>query len=439
MNERESALKVLVKLDRDGAYANKAIADEFRNKNCSAREKGLVTELVMGCIKRRELLDFYIMQFSKIKIRKMSYWVRNILELGAYQIMFLSKIPNSAACSESVALTKRYAARSGGFVNAVLRSLVRAKDGGSLKQLDRMGGDAEYFAVMYSYPLWMVNILIDEYGAQECEKILAESDKPHSPMIRVNPLKYECMTDGKVDDLKCIELLKRDGIMAVPDNEIDGCFYVNGGLDISASKLYREGYYSLQNRSSQAAVLALDPKPGDNVIDVCAAPGGKTTAIAERMRNKGRIKAFDIHEHKVELIKCAAKRLQIDIIEAECHDAAVCDENCIGIFDRVLVDAPCSGLGVMHTKPDIRRTRKQEDIEELAQIQSKILEASYKYLKRGGILVYSTCTILRRENENQVRTFLKRHQDFELIGENKLMTHKTGGSGFYIAKMKYSK
>lgn len=437
MNSREAALKVLIKLDKDSAYVNKALLDELTKGDFPDEDKGLVTELVMGCVKKRELLDFYVMQFSKTKIRKMSAAVRNILELGAYQIVFLSRIPDSAACNESVKLASKYAARSKGFVNGVLRSLARGKD--SLRQPNRKDGDTEYLSVMYSYPVWMTELLINQYGFDECEKIYKAADLAYHPMIRANRLKAEIMTNGRVDNEKFAELLKSDGIDSEPDNEIEGCFNILGKLDISRSEIYKSGFYSLQNRSSQKAVLALDPMPGDIVIDVCAAPGGKATAIAEKMNNRGRVLAFDIYEHKVKIIMSAAKRLGIDIIEAREHDASCVIKELENIADRVLVDAPCSGLGVIHTKPDIKRYRKAEDIDELCKTQSGILAAARRYVKSGGILVYSTCTILRQENEDQVAAFLDRNKDFELICETKLMTHITGGSGFYIAKMKKRK
>lgn len=434
MNPRESALNVLIKLDRDGAYVNKALTDELKQKNMSAQDKGLVTEIVMGCVKRRELLDFYIMQFSKVKVRKMSVQVRNILESGAYQIMFLDRIPDSAACNESVRLAKKYASRSSGFVNGVLRNLARGKN--DVSQPCRDSGDAEYLSVMYSYPLWVCRMLIEQYGFDECEKIFIEADKPHHPMIRANTLKPQCMTDGKFDSSKFLNLLSAEKIEAEQDSEIENCFVIKSRLDILSSEAYKEGYYTLQNRSSQKAVRILDPQPGEFVIDVCAAPGGKTTAISERMQNRGRVVAFDIYEHKINLINNAAVRLGIDIIEAIQHDAAFLKNEYVHTADRVLVDAPCSGLGVIHTKPDIKRRRAEEDIEELIKIQSRILDISAEYVKSGGILVYSTCTILTGENEAQVEEFLSRHKEFSLISEDKLMTHTSGGSGFYIAKMR---
>ncbi len=437
MNSRECILNILLKLDRECAYVNKALGDELSRHELSGVDRGFITEIVMGCVKNRDLLDFYIMQYSKVKIKKMSVQIRNILEMGTYQIMFLDKVPDSAACNESVKLAKQYASRSSGFINGVLRNLARNK--ANIKQLDKSLGDIEYLSVRYSYSIWLTEMLIKQYGFETCELIYDASNKPYSPMIRANRLKPDCCTGGKFDKEKFIEILRCDGIEVYADHEIDVCFHVNTGLDINSSETYKNGYYTLQNRSSQVAVQTLDPKPGEFIIDMCAAPGGKTTAAAERMNNNGRIIAFDIHEHKIELINKTAERLGIDIISAERHDASVFDEKYSMLADRVLVDAPCSGLGVLHTKPDIRRYRKPEDITELVKIQGKILDTASKYVKPGGTLVYSTCTILKQENEIQIKKFLDSHDDFELYHEKTLFTHVEGGSGFYIAGMRRRK
>lgn len=433
MNPRECILNILLKLDKDGAYVNKVINDEFTHNEFSDLDKRFITEVVMGCVRNRDLLDFYIMQFSKVKIKKMSLAVRNILETGAYQVIFLDKVPDSAACNESVKLARKYVYKSSGFINGILRNISRNKY--NLKQPDKSMGTIEYLSIKYSYPVWLTEMLAKQYGNDTCEKIYISANKPYSPMIRANRLKADLWENRRFSQYKFIELLKHDGIDVCADGELDTCFHVDGNLDIKHSQSYKDGYYTLQNRSSQLAVKALDPKPNEFIIDMCAAPGGKTTAIAELMDNMGKIIAFDVHEHKIELINNAAKRLKIDIIDAERHDASVFDERYFKLADRVLVDAPCSGFGVLHTKPDIKRSRKPEDIDELVKIQEKILNAAAKYVKPGGILVYSTCTILKQENELQIKNFLHNHSEFELEYENMLFTHVEGGSGFYIAKM----
>ncbi len=423
MNGREAAFLALIKFERGGTYINLALNDVFSKNGISERERSFATELTYGCLKNRLLLDYVISGFSKIKIRKMSAQVRVILEIGAFQIIKLDRVPDSAACDESVKLARKFAGRSRGFVNGVLRSLCRGKSG--IEYPDRAVDEAEYLSVMFSFPKWIVERIIGNYGLETCEKILSAANEAYPPYIRQNRLK-------KRGDF--IELLKSDGISAEPDPEIEGCFKVFGSLNIFGSDTYKNGLFTIQNRSSQAAALALDPKPGMFVIDMCAAPGGKTTHIAEIMENRGEIRAFDVHEHKTELIKAAAERLGIDIITAETRDASVPVSELKGKADRVLLDAPCSGLGVIHSKPDIRWTRKESDIEELVKIQSALLDTAAKYVKSGGIMVYSTCTILKAENERQTERFLEKHVGFRLVSQKTLLTHETGGSGFYIAK-----
>lgn len=437
MNSREHILNVLLKLDNDLSFVNHALNDELLSRDISDVDRGFIYEIVMGCVKNRELLDFYIMQFSKTKIKKMSNSVRNILEMGVYQIVFLDKVPNSAACNESVKLAKRYASRSSGFINGVLRNLVRNID--DLKQPQRgttVLENIKYLSTKYSYPEWMTKMLISQYGLEGCEKIFSAANKSYSPMIRANILKPELKENGKFSEEKFISLLKTDGIKVCQDEEIETIFHVESRLDINNSKTYKSGVFTLQNRSSYLAVQALNPKKNEFIIDMCSAPGGKTTAMAELMENEGRILAFDIHEHKIKLIMNAAKRLNINIIEAKQQDSSMIGDEYYQAADRVLLDAPCSGLGVLHTKPDIRRSRKESDIDELVKIQSSLLDAAAKVLKHGGCLVYSTCTILNRENEMQIRNFLNRHDEFVLEYEKQLLTHESGGSGFYIARLK---
>ena len=434
MNSSDISLSILNKYDYDKAYVNKLLADTFKNKNIDNKDKGLINELVLGSIENRYLLDFIISQFSKIKIKKMSVSVRNILEMGTYQLLFLDKIPDSAVCNESVKLAKKYANRSSGFINAVLRNISRNKY--NIKYPDKTEDKIGYLSIYYSFPKWIVEKLVDQFGFKFCEDILKSSSKTYSPAIRANILKVPNDGNGKVKTDEFIDTLKSENINIIPNEDIQNCFWVDGKLDINNSKSYKNGLYTIQNPSSQLTAITLDPKPNEIVIDVCAAPGGKTTHIAELMKNKGRVLAFDIYQHKIDLINKSANRLGIDIIEAVKHDSSIFKPELVEYADRVLVDAPCSGFGVIHTKPDIKWHRNENDIKELIKIQEKILSVSSKYVKKGGTLVYSTCTILKDENEIQISKFLSENRDYKLISEKRLFTHIDGGSGFYIAKLK---
>lgn len=425
MNAREIILNALYKIENDKAYSSKALNNAL--KLATPVDRAFVTEIFYGVLKNSITLDYIIMQFSSVKLKKMSLWVKNILRMGIYQIYYSDKIPDSAACNESVKLAKKYGHKASvGFVNGVLRNVSRNKDAIVFPDKSDL---ISYLSIGYSCPEWMVKMLNEQYGAEECENILAESLLPHPITVRVNTL--------KTTSSELIERLQAEnGVKAIQDNEIKNCLVIDGALDINNVKLYKEGYFTIQNKSSMLAAEAVGAVKNDFVIDMCAAPGGKSTYIAECMKNTGRILSFDIYEHKTKLIEKAAERLGINIIETKACDAAVFDESLENKADRVLVDAPCSGLGVIHKKPDIKFSRKPEDISALCEIQSKILDTASRYVKKGGVLVYSTCTILKQENQDVTCDFLKKHSEFEVTDEKQLLTHNMGGSGFYICKMK---
>lgn len=425
MTAREAALKALYSIDKEGAYINAALKEALGRDGLSPQDKGFVTDILYGVVSNRDAIDYIISRFSKIKLKKMTFWVLNILRMGIYQIYYMDKVPHSAACNESVKLAKKYSHGAGaGFINGVLRSAVR--EYGSFRFPDT-GNDAADLSLEYSYPEWITKKLIAEYGADTTRTLFEENRKPHSVAIRVNLLK--CTKD---------ELLLRladEGLECSAYDGIDNALQVKGKLNVDNSVAYKEGMYSLQNISSQKAVEVLDAQPGEVVVDMCAAPGGKSCAIAEKMENKGRVLSFDIFEHKVELIRKAAKRLGINIIEAQTADSSKTDAKLIEAADRVLADVPCSGLGVIHKKPDIKWTRAEGDIAELCNLQKKILENAAAYVKHGGILVYSTCTILPEENRLQTEEFLRNHSEFTKVYEEQILTSNMGESGFYICKM----
>lgn len=429
MNSREVILKALYRVEKDGAYSNKALNDALNG--VSTADKAFVTGIFYGVLKSVITLDYIIMQFSNIKLKKTSPWVKNILRMGVYQIYYMDKIPDSAACNESVKLAKKYSHQASvRFVNGVLRNISRNKE--NIEFPDR-GDIVKYLMVKYSYPEWIVNKFIGQFDEDECEKILEESNLPHPVTIRANTLKISA------DELAV--KLEESGISAEVSTEVQNCLTIDGKIDVNKTQIYREGLFSLQNKSSMLTVETLDPQSGEFIIDVCAAPGGKSAYIAELMGNKGKVLSFDIYEHKAKLIRMTAQRLGINIIEERVHNSEVCDLEFKEKADRVLVDAPCSGLGVIHRKPDIKFNRKPEDIEELSKIQLRILKASSRYVKRGGILLYSVCTVLVEEGGEVVKAFLNENSGnndfkFEVMEEKLLLTHKMGGSGFYICKMR---
>ncbi len=419
-NPREAAVIALYKTENEGAYLSRALLDAV--KNLSGSDKGFVTELVMGVQRNKLRLDFIIRKYSKVRLKKLSPWVLQILRTGIYQLVLMDKIPVSAACNEAVKLASRYAhSAAKNYVNGVMRSIARDID--NLPEPD--GNDIERLSVMYSCPLWLAEKVYAQYGFDTCKNILKDSVLPHPTTVRVNTIKTTAE--------ELVGILEGEGITAEIVTEY--CLKIIGAINIANSPAYKDGLYTLQNINSMRAVLALEPKEAEMVIDVCSAPGGKTTFIAELMKNNGKIYAFDIHSHKIDLIKNAADRLSISCIRATVHNSETTDDKLRGRADRVLADVPCSGIGVIHKKPDIKWNRAAEDIEELVQIQKNILNSAAEYVKSGGVLVYSTCTILREENEQQIEDFLKNHDDFVKDYDRLYLAHETEGSGFYICRL----
>ncbi len=419
VNPREAAMYALYKIEYEGAYSTKAIFDT--SNDLDTRDKAFVNELVMGVLKNKLRIDYVIQSFSKIKLKKISPKVLQILRCGVYQLLCMDKVPVSAACNEAVKLATKHAhSAAKGFVNGVLRSISRNLD--SIPVPDR-ADICEFMSVTYSCPRWLVEKLYTQFGENICEEILKDSLLPHLSMIRVNTT--------KISEDELIDVLATEGIDAVKTDE-KNCLIIKGAIDINASKAYADGYYTLQNINSFRASLALAPKSGETVIDVCSAPGGKTTHIAELMNDAGRVIAFDVHEHKIALIENAARRLGLGCIEAYIHDSQKPKEEFVCTADRVLADVPCSGIGVMHKKPDIKWNRTKEDIDALTLVQREILNSAAMYVKSGGTIVYSTCTILKEENSDITDEFVKTHTDFEKKSEKLYLAHETGGSGFYI-------
>lgn len=419
---REVILKGLYRVTEEGAYSNRVLKEMLQNPSLAAKDRAFVTEVFMGVIRNEKKLDYIIARYSKMKIKKLSAWVHLILWMGIYQIVCMEHVPDSAACNESVKLARRYAhGAAQGYVNGLLRNVSRTK-----AEIAYPTDPMTRLSVVYSCPEWITEKLIAQFGISETEEILKASHQKQPLTLRVNTL--------KCDQQALIVRLKEEGVTAVAEEDAR-CVRVEGAISVTDSAAYRDGLFTPQNKNSMMAVTLLAPKAGDTVLDLCAAPGGKTTMAAEMMENRGKILAFDIHPHKAALIEKAAKRLGISIIEAKTHDAAVFLPQLENAADCVLADVPCSGIGVIHKKPEIKWMRNEEDIAKLCAIQRAILETAARYVRIGGTLVYSTCTIFQDENGDQIAAFLERHSEYRLEREQLLLTHKTGGSGFYIAKL----
>lgn len=406
---RQVALKILYSVEFEGAYSNLAIKSGLKDTGLNAKDRGLVTNLVYGVISRKNALDKIISKYSSVKIKKLSKYVLLILRLGAYQLMYCDKIPASAAVNESVKLAGKYAAKSKGFINGVLRSLQRG------------GYEFTSKAEELSYPDWIYEKWCEELGEEKAVSVMEALNLTPKMTIRANILKNT--------PKELIKTLADEGIEAEFDTVSPQGLKVLG-LDVSNSPAFSSGLFTVQDSAAQLSAIALSPKPGDLVLDLCAAPGGKTTHIAELMGNSGKVTAFDIHEHKIELIEDTAQRLGIDIIDAVCFDASKKTKALEDRFDCVLADVPCSGLGIIRRKPDIKYNAQPN--EELYDLQAKILDCAAAYVKAGGFIVYSTCTLNSVENEFRIKQFLEENKNFEAVDISDTIKSKTSKDGYCV-------
>ena len=438
MNSRELAFKTLYDIERNKNYSNISINKNFKNVNISDQEKGLATELIYGIIENKYYLNYIIDKLSKIKSKKMSTYVKISLWLGIYQILFLDSIKDHAAVNESVNLIKKYDKKSSGFVNAILRNVLRQKD--SIMEIKDKEIKDE-LSIKYSYNPWIVEKWIKDFGQEFTEDLLdANAEKPNL-YIRTNTLKISR------DEL--IGKLAKEGIKCTKVNGIDEAIMVQNLKNIEGNELFKLGYFTIQDISSMLVGKIANPEKDSKVLDICSAPGGKTTHVATIMENTGQVIARDVFDHKLKLIKSTVNRLGLTNVNVENRDALKLDDNSIDKFDYVLADVPCSGLGIIRRKPEIK-FKEASELSDLPDIQSKILNNASKYVKENGTLIYSTCTIHDEENINVVEQFLKENKNFELVpieninidldnqekGYIKIYPNIHGMDGFFIAKLK---
>lgn len=425
---REVALKILYKIDKEDAYSNIELNEQIKQnrKNLTEKDIGLISEIVYGVTTWRLTLDEIIKKYSKIKIKKISPWILNILRMGIYQIIFLDKIPKSAAVNESVNLAKRYGhASSSNFVNAILRKIEK----NDYEEFFKIEDDIERISKTTSMPKWIVEELMKNNEIKKVEEICKNSNIKPKITIRVNSL--------KINKQELIKKLKEKGIECnEPQEKVDDFLILEKIKNIENIDEFKKGYFTIQDISAGQTARILNPQPGELVLDACSAPGGKTTYMAELMKNEGKIEAWDIHEHRTKLVEKNAQRLGIDIIETKVKDASLYDESLKEKFDKILLDVPCLGIGVIKRKPDIKWQRKPEDIEKITEIQKKILNNCSKYLKNNGTIVYSTCSILKDENEEVVNEFLKENSEYYIKPEEtRNILPNQEEDGFFICKI----
>ena len=426
INEREIAVFAMMDIIGEGGY-NNIVLNRALNKldDVPQASKGMVTELVNGTLRNLLLIDYVIGLHSKTPVKKMKPLIKSILRISVYQIMFMDRVPDSAACNEAVKLAKDKGFTGlSGFVNGVLRACSRGKE--SIVYPDKEKGLAEYLCVVYSHPKWLVEYWLSFMSGETVERILKADNETPEMNICVNML--------KTTPQKLIDLLVEEGAKAEPAQGCTRGLVLKGVSNLRRSKNFNAGLFHVMDTSSMKAMELLNPCAGESVLDLCAAPGGKSFYAAILMGNKGKIAAMDIHEHKLELIENSAKRLGLDIIEAGTNDALRENTKFVESWDRVLLDAPCSGLGTLRKKPDARYKKSMEDVEALVSMQRGMLKAAAKYPRIGGRLMYSTCTISVKENEQNVAWFLENYP-YEIEKELSVLPGEGTGDGFFAVCM----
>ena len=439
MDAREAAMLALNACQRQGGWSDGALKKQLAAAELSGRDAALATQLCFGVLQNQMLLDFYLSKFSNIPLKRMEGKVVQTLRLGAYQILFLTRIPHSAAVNSAVTLVKTHCKnpRAAGMVNGILRSMER-----SLQNMPVIpqGDPVAYLSTLYSHPEWLVKEFILSLGEEETAQMLAADNSQPPTAVMVNT------TRTTAEELKA--MLEADHVEAEPHPWLENCLLLHRTGDLERLEAFQQGLFYVQDPASRLAVLAAGAKPGMKVLDCCAAPGGKSFAAAIAMENQGEIVSCDLHPHKKKLIQAGADRLGLTIISPKTADGKVFRPEWENAFDLVLVDAPCSGLGVIRKKPDIRY-KDPAPLADLPAVQLDILRNAARYVKPGGTLMYSTCTLLYRENGEVVETFLAENNSYKaeafplpgpvgLVqgGSVTLWPHRHGTDGFFISKMR---
>jgi 16S rRNA (cytosine967-C5)-methyltransferase len=408
---RGTAVKVLNRVERTDSYLDRVLDAELKSPDLSDLDKGLLNELAHGVLRWQSRLDWVLNGFSHGNFAKSEINVKNALRVALYQILFLDRIPHSASVNEAVEFVKRIRGeKPAGLVNAVLRNIIRNLDG--IRYPDPAEDILQYLSVYYSHPSWIVKRWVSRYGEEEARKFFAANNERPGLSLRINRLKGE---PGKF-----LQLLDQQQIQYTGSQYLGFFVRVRTLAKIGQMELFRNGYFTIQDESAALPCLLLDPRPGETVIDLCAAPGGKTTNIAELMENRGSIIALDKYDAKLHQIKASIDRLGLTCINLVQGDGATIE---LPPVDRVLVDAPCSGLGVLMKKPDMKWKRENTDLPGLVRLQKSLLENGARLLKPGGVLVYSTCTTEPEENEEIVHGFLRTHPEFTLQDAGQFVSH----------------
>ncbi|WML56827.1 16S rRNA (cytosine(967)-C(5))-methyltransferase RsmB [Neobacillus sp. PS2-9] len=440
-NVREIALDLLTTIEKNQSYSNLLLNTTIEKNELSQKDVGLLTELTYGTLQRKMALDFYLNPFIKDN-KKLADWIHHLLRLTLYQMVYLDRIPDRAAIYEAVDIAKKRGHKGiASLVNGVLRSIQRK----GLPSLNEISDPNKRLAMETSHPEWLVTRWVDQFGFDKTKEMCEINLTAPMQTARVN------LT--KISRDECVALLEEDGFQIEKSPIIPEAIRCLKG-NLASTISFKYGMFTIQDESSMLATYALGAEKDEFVLDACAAPGGKSTHIAEKMNNTGEVISVDLHQHKVRLINDNASRLGLENIKTSVSDSRHLQDKFKDVlFDRILLDAPCSGLGVMRRKPDMKYTKTEKDLERLSTIQQDLLKSVSPLLKKGGILVYSTCTVDKEENENTVLKFLENNPDFEpdltfkdrmpeavqpfITGYDlQVFPQDFGSDGFYIAVLK---
>lgn len=413
---REIALRVLVSYFKDKSYINIVLNKELESSDISKDDKNFITRVVYGTMQYQLYLNFLLQPF--ISGKRVKVYEKTLLLMSLYQHIYMDSIPDYAIVNEAVNLAKKQKGiKTAQFINAVLNKAFKEK-----RNLDGLN-EIERLSIETSHPLWLVKMFIKQYGLETAKKICYSNNEVPNQTARVNTL---LTTREKILENPLYKKAVRSPV---------GVYYIGG--NIANTKEYKDGLLTVQDESSQLIAELLAPKENDKVLDMCAAPGSKTQYISELMNNTGKVLALDIHPHRVEIMKKYLTSLQLTNVTCVCYDSTKLHEKSklIGSFDKVLLDAPCLGLGVIRRKPDIAMSLQGEKLDEIVLLQAKLLEEAYLMLKEGGTLVYSTCSINKKENDAQIMAFLGKHKDMKRVFEKQIFPFDYDSDGFYICKL----
>ena len=432
VNTREIILDILLEITDRQALSHQVLKQALEKyQYLEKRDRSFITIVTEGTLENLIQIDYILNQYSKVKTKKMKPVILNILRMSVYQIRFMNSIPDSAVCNEAVKLaSKRGFYQLKGFVNGILRNIVRNKDNPDFP--DASEDLVKHLSIVYSMPEWIVTQWIADYGMEQTKNVLQAFLKEAPLTIRTNLSK---ITPEELEIRLKAEGVQAEKIICEEAPQLDYAFQIFGFDYLNRLESFREGLFYVQDISSMLVAELADPKENDFVIDVCAAPGGKSVHLAEKLHGTGMVEARDLTEYKVELIQENIERHQLSNMCAVQKDATVLDEASVGKADVVIADLPCSGLGVMRKKTDIKYKMTLETEKELVVLQQKMLDTVCLYVKAGGTLLYSTCTMDKMENEDNVAWFLEHHPEFELVKMQQIFPKETYGDGFFLTKL----